>query len=101
MSKSAPRIKIPSGVIAKYARDKHGNPIGLVVAKRVGEGVGVGWAFKHKDDKYDRNRAWLTALGRAVSSTNSKLPAKLEPIYQEIRERAVRYFRVQPSMVVG
>ena len=101
MSKAAPRIKIPNGIIAKYARDKHGNPVGLVVAKRVGEAIGIGWAYKHKEDKYDRNRAWLTALGRAATSTNAKMPAKLAEIHNEIRIRAERYFRVGQDRIVG
>jgi hypothetical protein len=105
------RFPVPRHTVAKYLRDKRGNPIGLVAAARVSvispdgnsnfEEVSVGWTLLRKGDKFNRSTAWATALGRASRGTRSKLPHALRPIVKEIRERAARYFKIGESAVLG
>jgi hypothetical protein len=92
--KRAFRIPKPEYMVAKYLRDKNKNPIGLVVAMKVNDRVSIGWSLTHKNDKYDKNKAWATAMGRAATGTKAILPYRLNAIYCEIIDRAARYFKV-------
>jgi len=96
----------PSNAIAKFARDRKGNPIGLVAAFRDSIGtVRVGWSFKHKLDRFDRSVSWAQAVGRGYTVGESrvneaKLPYALIPIYNEVLERATRFFKCDSSVIV-
>jgi len=100
-------LSVPRNVVAKFARDKQGNPIGLVCATQdpsSGE-VAVGWSFTAKQDRtpgrISKSQAWRIALGRAERGTNARIPQTLVPIVKEIRERAIRYFKISESAVRG
>ncbi len=104
MSKSA--TPIPAHVVAKFARLKDGTPIGLVAATKGPTGaVTVSWSFTAKVDRQpgriSKSRAWDIVLSRAVSGSNASIPGVLLPIVQEIKERAVKYFKVSEVQVVG
>lgn len=93
------KFSVPRNTVAKFLRDKQGNPIGLVAATQGASGdVTVGWSFVAKQDRkqgrISKQRSWEIALGRAVNGTDATCPAALDPIVTEIRERAARYFRV-------
>jgi hypothetical protein len=92
------KFAVPRQTIAKYARDKKGNPVGLVCAFRAQNEDGtskvvIGWSCAAKCDKFNKNVAWATACGRAIHGTKAQMPGKLAPIMKEIRERAERYFK--------
>jgi hypothetical protein len=98
------KFSVPRNTVAKFLRDKRGNPIGLVCATQGAAGdVTVGWSFVAKADRkvgnINKHRAWQIALGRAESGTGAKCPHILAPIVTEIRERAARYFRVDSVRV--
>ena len=100
MSKSI----VPAHALAKFLRDKRGNPIGLVCATKGAAGdVTVGWSFTAKADRnpgrISKTRAWEIALGRAENGTSAALPHVLDPLVDEIRDRAARYFRVPANEV--
>lgn len=100
------KFSVPRNAVAKFARDKRGNPIGLVVATQGAAGdVTIGWSFVAKQDRtpgrINKHRAWQIALGRAERGTDAGRPAALAPIVTEIRERAARYFRVDDVRMVG
>jgi hypothetical protein len=93
------KLSVPRNVVAKFARDKQGNPIGLVCATQGPSGdVTVGWSFTAKQDRtpgrISKSQAWRIALGRAERGTNARIPQTLAPIVNEITERAIRYFRL-------
>jgi hypothetical protein len=100
------KFSVPRNAVAKFARDKRGNPIGLVCATQGASGdVTIGWSFVAKVDRtpgrISKQRSWEIALGRAVNGTDAVCPAALAPIVTEIRERATRYFRVNVVRMVG
>ena len=95
---------IPRNVVAKFLRDKRGNPIGLVCATQGPSGdVTLGWSFTAKQDRtpgrISKSKAWQIALGRAEYGTSATCPQSLAPIVTEIQERAARYFRVSGSSI--
>ena len=105
MSKSTFKFNKPVQTIAKYARDRKGNPIGLVAAFRDTDNkVKIGWSFKHKLDRFDRNVAWASAVGKARveadRAMDKLLPYALYQIYNEVTERAIRYFKVAGEDIV-
>lgn len=100
------KISVPRNVVAKFLRDKRGNPIGLACATQGASGaVTVGWSFTAKADRksgnINKNRAWAIALDRSVSGTNAVIPLALRPIVNEVADRALRYFKVDRVGVVG
>jgi len=102
MSKSI----VPRNVVAKFARDKRGNPIGLVCATQGPSGdVTVGWSFTAKADRkqgrISKAVSWRIALARAEKGTSATCPQALAPIVTEIQERAARYFRVDSVGLAG
>jgi hypothetical protein len=92
---------IPKQVVGKFLRLNDRTPIGLVAAIKDGNSVLVGWSFTRKGDKFNRKVAWSVAIGRAKVGTLASVPRALQPIVDEIRDRASRYFRVAPENVFG
>jgi uncharacterized protein YccT (UPF0319 family) len=95
------KFKVPQHTLAKYLRDKKGNPIGLVVGIKANEKVAIGWSLLRKTDEFNKATAWAAAVGRANKGTNAQLPYALKPIVKEIKDRATRYFRVPETDILG
>lgn len=100
------KVSVPRNTVAKFLRDKRGNPIGLVCATQGPSGdVTVGWSFTAKADRkqgrISKNLAWKIALERAERGTSATCPQALAPIVTEIQERAARYFRVDSVGLAG
>lgn len=99
-------VTVPRFTVAKFLRDKRGNPIGLACATKGSSGdVTVGWSFTAKADRkagnISKSRAWQIALDRAVSGTNATIPTDLRPVVTEIADRAKKYFKVDRVVVTG
>ena len=100
------KFSVPRNTVAKFLRDKRGNPIGLACATQGASGdVTVGWSFVAKADRkqgsISKNRAWAIAVARAEQGTSAVIPHSLHPILNEVADRAKRYFRVDHVGVVG
>jgi hypothetical protein len=103
---TATTTTVPRFTVAKFLRDKRGNPIGLACATKGPSGdVTVGWSFVAKADRkqgnISKNRAWQIALARAEQGTNAVIPHVLHPVLNEIADRAKKYFKVNHVGVVG
>jgi hypothetical protein len=99
------KFTVPRNTVARHLRDAKGNHIGLAAAFQGPTGeVTVGWSYIAKADRkqgsISKNKSWEIAYGRAVSGTNAKIPRDLIPLADEVRERAVRYFRVDDVTIV-
>lgn len=98
------KFSVPRNTVAKFLRDRKGNPIGLACATQGASGdVTVGWSFVAKADRtpgrISKSQAWRIALGRAENGTSATCPQALSPIVTEVLERAARYFRVDAVRV--
>lgn len=76
--------------LIQYVRDRHGNPVGAVVA--VGKNQ-IGWSRKHRLDRWDKERALMIARNRAVVGSKTKIPHDVGPIVEKMADRSVRYFK--------
>lgn len=90
--------------IFRYVKDKHGQRRGIVVAVDKDK---IGWSLCHtqyvefdyveKLDTFDKNFGLNIALARAVSpkreNVESSVPNSIRPIYEDMKERAKRYFK--------
>jgi hypothetical protein len=76
--------------LIQYVRDNQGHPIGVVVS--VGKNQ-VGWSRKHKLDLWDRDKALMIARNRAVVGFKSKIPHDVRPIFSNMVDRSVRYYK--------
>jgi hypothetical protein len=107
MLKELIKSKVQSGfsdkkLILHYVRDKQGNPVGVVAGTR----NGVGFAFRNKTDKYDKNFGILTAWDRAERSKSgfysdepgARVPGEyreqLYDIESRVNHRRIKYFHV-------
>lgn len=99
-------VTVPRFTVAKFLRDKRGNPIGLACATKGPSGdVTVGWSFTAKADRktgnISKSRAWQIALDRAEKGTSAVIPLALHPVMNEIADRAKKYFKVSRVRIVG
>lgn len=76
--------------LIQYVRDRNGQPIGAVVA--VGKNQ-VGWSKLHKLDRWDREKALMIARNRAVVGFNTDVPTDVQPIYERMLDRSMRYYK--------
>lgn len=76
--------------LIQYVRDKDGNPIGAVVA--VGKNQ-VGWSRKHKLDPWNRDKALMIARNRAVVGFRTEIPHDVRPVFENVSDRSVRYYK--------
>lgn len=78
--------------LIQYVR-KNGLPVGVVVAtmdrKKT---LKMGWSLCCKRDRWNRNKAKLIALNRAWRGSDVKIPDSVMPTFDELHERATRYF---------
>lgn len=94
--------------LLKYERDKHGRPVGVVVAFKKNGEVLVGWSRCHtKLEPFDKHIGINKALNRAVHhnlvDVVGEVPRPLLSYLLDIRERAERYFKVgvKPRLYVA
>ena len=89
--------------LKEYIRkEKKGQPIGVVVAKKVSENkVRIGFSLCNPKDKFDKELGERIALSRAESDEGFELPKskKYQDLLYErffnITRRAERYFKVK------
>lgn len=61
--------------IVFYVRDKKRNPYGILLAKKNGDNVSIGFAFCCPKDSFDKKLGRTIAEGRANAYQNSKVVA--------------------------
>ena len=86
-----------SKVLAKYKRNKKGDPIGLVVAYEVAYNADtpyrISWSLCNKPvgDQFSRWKAWYYAR----INTERPVPHSLQAMADEMKDRADRYFKIE------
>lgn len=81
--------------LVQYVKNRQGQRVGAVVAKRFDDMVVVGWSFTNikAGDVFDKAKALLIATGRCERNSTSTIPRVMEPVIQNIVNRSDRYFR--------
>lgn len=84
-----------------YIRNENREPIGMVLAAKFpfeGETkIGVGWSACSPKERFNRDLAFTIAYGRARKGTNAHFPEahrrQLKAVYDNMKDRATRYFK--------
>jgi hypothetical protein len=92
MGDSNKTFTVPAFTLVQYKRDKNRNPVGVVVARKVGEEVRYGFSLCRKGDRFNKARALEIALGR-VNAKVTICPNSLEQTFDIVMDRAARYFK--------
>ena len=81
--------------LVQYARDRKGNPIGVVMAIKatVGSSVRISWSACCKHDEFNKEKGKQIARARAYTGTAAIIPRKFRPIVEKMYDRAVDYFK--------
>jgi hypothetical protein len=83
-----------TNILYKFTKDKKGNPVGVVCAYKINSSnFSLGWAKVKKGDKFNKQFGLKIAKDRATMGSITTIPSSLQGDYQEINERAIRYFR--------
>lgn len=81
--------------LVQYARDKKGNPIGVVMAIKapMGSAIRISWSACCRHDEFSKEKGKKIARDRAHTGTAAIIPRKLRPIAEYMYSRAVDYFK--------
>ena len=86
----------------EYIKNKHGNRIGVVVARILSnKKIGIGWSKVNTKagDRFNKNIGWSIAYNRCGDpacppySTNSCIPSKVKKVCDKMVERSQKYFK--------
>lgn len=78
-------------MIFEYVRDKKRRKVGVVVALDANI---VGWSKCNiKKDRFIKDFGINIACGRAVINSKVKVPHTISPAFENMKERAKRYFK--------
>lgn len=85
-----------------YVRDRKNNPIGVVVAIKIGDKYHCGWSLTKikSGDKFDKETGMSMALGRAVAGNlpkNATIPHAIVKPFKKMFVRANKYFKCDPA----
>ena len=89
-------VTIPRYTLIAYHRDKKRNPIGAVVAMRVGDEIRFGASLCMKSDRKGFSKS--EALGRAIDNILSDypmIPDSMQKTYLRVYERALKYYHCE------
>lgn len=100
-------FKWVDGVIHHHLRDAGNHPIGFIVARAEGNTLHLGWSKWH----FDSSKPWLLyeeemGYKKAIGRLNNRAPMPHRDFVlpaedlQVIRDRAVKYFRLQEPVTV-
>jgi hypothetical protein len=93
-------INIPPYTLITYSRTKHGDPTGVIVAKKNGNNgdFTIGYAQCRKGDKFNKNMGLKIALGRAEFANDfhsfDNMPHKLKKMLPAFVQRCEKYYQV-------
>ena len=79
--------------LRRYVRDRHGHPIGVIVATARNE---VGWSLcaRSHGDHFDYEKGITIALNRAANGFDpAKIPASIRDEFAKMLERSQAYFK--------
>lgn len=88
--------------LIQYIKNKHGNRIGIVVARILSNGkIGIGWSKVNvkAGDRFNKNIGWSIAYNRCGDPacppypTNKCIPAKVKKVCDKMVERSQKYFK--------
>ena len=85
-----------------YILNKQNQRIGIVIAQKIGQKVGVGWSLCCKRDRFDSMVAETMAIGRAAKviingdKNPSEIPNSIKSHVEHMQSRATKYFRMYP-----
>lgn len=88
-------------MIIQYLRDKNGAPKGLVMAVNINNECVIGYSLCRKGDTFNKEYGKKIAIGRAAIDRRKEdgsidpyiLPFTLNPIYEQVIDRARKYFK--------
>lgn len=84
-------------MIKQYIRNKKGQPIGCLVAKKRGSKYAVGFSKCRKGDKFDKEFGTEVAQRRVDMLLHHdrfyEIPRSIADAYQKMAERAARLFK--------
>jgi hypothetical protein len=92
-------MNIPPFTLISYNRNKKGDPIGLLVAKKQDNNGSftIGYAQCRKSDKFDKKMGLNIALGRANFDTNlhslDNMPHNLRKMLPAFIQRCEKYYK--------
>ncbi len=79
--------------LRKYVRDRHGHPIGVLVATARNE---VGWSLcaRSHGDHFDYTKGLTIAMNRAANGFDvNKIPQSIRGEFAKMLERSQAYFK--------
>lgn len=84
-------------MLKKYIRNKHREPIGVVIAEQWGDRIVIGWSRCNKKDKFDREQAQEIAQARLDLIKTGKREVKIihsvVPHVEEMATKSSKYFK--------
>ena len=72
-----------------------GTPRGILIAKKIGDQIQIGWSFVHKKlDNFDKKKGLLIAKNRLTSPCRNvdKIPHEVQKLLPDFVARAENYF---------
>lgn len=88
------RVFDPESREIAVMREK-GAPRGILIAKKIGDQIQIGWSFVHKKlDNFDKKKGLLIAKNRLTSPCRNvdKIPHEVQKLLPDFIERAKNYF---------
>lgn len=97
--------------IKKWIHSNQGHKIGLLIAVKDGNHIGIGWSKCCKRDKFDKHLAEQIAYGRAMIynidhsleidfAVHNTLPFAIEKEFGKFVQRAKKYFKIPFTITV-
>lgn len=88
------RVFVPETNEIAVMREK-GAPRGILIAKKIGDQIQIGWSFVHKKlDNFDKKKGLLIAKNRLTSPCRNvdKIPHEVQKLLPDFVARAENYF---------
>jgi len=92
-------ITVPAYTLISYARNKKGDPIGVLVAKRRGNNgdFTIGYSQCRKGDKFSKKLGLKIALGRCENGSYEvldRMPHNLRRNLSSFIQRCEKYYKI-------
>jgi len=99
MSKNLDRVRCRKYDLITYIYEGY-DRVGVIVARKVGDIVNIGWSICNEKDEFKRNKGLMIALNRADAGHCGGIPQKyvdryiLDEFLNNFVKRCERYFNV-------
>lgn len=89
---------IPPNTLISYSRNKHGDPVGVLVSKKIGDNgeFTIGYSQCRKGDKFSKNMGLRIALGRCEhfdADYFNSMPHNLRKMFPAFVQRCEKYYK--------